>query len=155
MPAILGATDESVNEGGAVADREIDQPHRQRRFTDEREGFASSIGRDVTIEGTIRGATNLEIWGSFEGEMEIQGLVWLRPGSRVIGELVATDLVVEGELRGKVRADRKVDMRATCHVLADVTASKVAAAEGSYIEGRITVAEQTSEVIGYAERRGK
>ena len=138
-----------------MVDRQQDQPRPQRRFTDEREGFASSIGRDVTIEGTIKGATDLEIWGSFEGEMEIQGLVWLRPGSRFAGGLVTTDLVVEGELRGTVRAIRKVDMRATCHVVADVTASKVAAAEGSYIEGRITVAEQSDEVVGYAERRGQ
>jgi cytoskeletal protein CcmA (bactofilin family) len=137
-----------------MADRQAEsRPHR--RFTDEREGFASVIGRDLQIEGTVRGATSLEIWGSFEGQIEIEGLVWMRPGSRVKGEIVATDLVVEGELRGSVRATRKVDMRATCHVVADVTASKVAAAEGSYIEGRITVAEQQTEVIGYAERRGQ
>jgi cytoskeletal protein CcmA (bactofilin family) len=136
-----------------MADRQNDMP--QRRFTDEREGFASSIGRDVTVEGRISGATDLEIWGSLEGEVEVEGLVWLRPGSRFAGGLSVTDLVVEGELRGTVRATRKVDMRATSHVIADVTASKVAAAEGSYIEGRITVAKQASEVIGYAERRGK
>ncbi len=136
-----------------MADRQQDQSRPQRRFTDEREGFPSSIGRDVIIEGTIKGATDLEIWGSFEGEMEIQGLVWLRPGSRFAGDLIATDLVVEGEFRGTVRATRKVDMRATCHVIADVTASKVAAAEGSYIEGRITVAEHSDEMVGYAERR--
>ena len=64
-----------------MADRQQNQIRPQRRFTDEREGFASSIGRNVAIEGTIRGTTNLEIWGSFEGDMEIEGLVWLRPGS--------------------------------------------------------------------------
>lgn len=136
-----------------MADRQQDQPLPQRRFTDERESFPSSIGRDVTIEGTIRGATNLEIWGTFEGELKIEGLVWLRPGSRFAGELTATDLVVEGELRGTVRATSKVDMRASCRVEADVTATRVAAAEGSHIEGRITVAEQSDQAIGYAERR--
>lgn len=137
-----------------MADTQKD-PGPHRRFTDERDGFASIIGRDVQIEGTIRGATNLEIWGSFEGEMEIEGLVWLRPGSRFAGELVTTDLVIEGELRGTVRADRKVDMRATCRVEADVTATRVAAAEGSHIEGRITVSDQASEVVGYSERRSR
>ena len=125
----------------------------QRRFTDEREGFASVIGRDVQIEGTIRGATSLEIWGSFEGQMEIEGLVWMRPGSRFAGELLTTDLVIEGELQGSVRATEKVDMRATCRVEADVTASKVAAAEGSHIEGRITVSNKANNVVGYSERR--
>ena len=135
-----------------MADRQMD-PGPQRRFTDEREGFASVIGREVQIDGTIRGAANLEIWGSFEGEIEIEGLVWMRPGSRVAGEIVATDLIVEGELRGTVRATRKVDMRATCRVEAEVTAATVAAAEGSYIEGRITVSHRANDVVGYAERR--
>jgi cytoskeletal protein CcmA (bactofilin family) len=137
-----------------MAERQT-EPSPNRRFTDEREGFASIIGRDVQIKGAIRGATNLEIWGSFEGEMEIEGLVWMRPGSQFAGELVTTDLVVEGELRGTVHANRKVDMRASCRVEADVTATRVAAAEGSHIEGRITVSEKASDVVGYAERRGK
>ena len=135
-----------------MADRQTD-PGPQRRFTDKREGFASVIGSEVQIEGAIRGATSLEIWGSFKGEIEIEGLVWIRPGSRVTGEIVATNLVIEGELRGTVSATDKVDMRATCRVEADVTASKVAAAEGSYIEGRITVSHSASDVVGYTERR--
>lgn len=135
-----------------MTDRQTD-PLPKRRFTDEREGFASVIGRDLQIEGAIRGTTSLEIWGSFEGQIEIEGLVWMRPGSRAKGELIATDLVVEGELRGTVRATGKVDMRATCHVVADVTASRVAAAEGSYIEGRIDVSDSCDKTVGYSERR--
>jgi cytoskeletal protein CcmA (bactofilin family) len=138
-----------------MADQESSNERSRRRFTDEREGFASSIGRDVSIEGAITGSTDLEIWGSFEGEVEIEGLVWLRPGSRFAGELKATDLVVEGELRGTVKASSKVDMRASCRVLADVTAARVAAAEGSYIEGRINVTGPADEVVGYSERRGR
>ncbi len=137
-----------------MADRQTDLSP-QRRFTDERDASASIIGRDVQIEGTITGATNLEIWGSFQGEMKIKGLVWLRPGSRFSGELQTTDVVIEGELRGSVHATDKVDMRSTCRVEADVTASKVAAAEGSHIEGRITVSDKTNNVVGYAERRGQ
>ena len=130
-----------------------DQQPPQRRFTDDRDGFASVIGREVQIEGTIRGATDLEIWGSFDGKIENEGWVWLRPGSRFSGEIMTTNLVVEGQLRGTVRATEKVDMRATCRVEADVTANKVAAAEGSYIEGRIAVSHRANDVVGYAERR--
>jgi cytoskeletal protein CcmA (bactofilin family) len=127
----------------------------QRRFTDDRAGLASVIGRDLVVEGTIRGATDLEIWGSFEGELEIEGLVWLRPGSRFSGELVTTDLVAEGELRGTVTASSMVDIRESCHLEGDVVAGRVAAAEGSHIEGRITVTGTPDEVVGYSERRGR
>ena len=138
-----------------MADRPESQTPPGRRFTDERTEFASAIGKDVRIEGVIRGATDLEIWGAFEGEIDIEGLVWLRPGSRFTGDLVVTDLVVEGELRGTVKASSKVDMRASSRVAADVTAARVAAAEGSHIEGRITVAGNADEVVGYSERRNR
>lgn len=132
------------------------QPTREppgRRFTDEHDLFSSAIGPDVEIEGSIRGRTDLEIRGTFQGELEIEGLVWLRPGSRVTGEISATDLVVEGELRGTVQASAKIDMRAACRVEADVTAARIAAAEGSHIEGRIAVTGGSAEVVGYSERR--
>lgn len=137
-----------------MADR-LSDPGSQRRFTDERPSFASIIGRDARVEGRLEGATNLEIWGSFEGEITIEGLVWMRPGSRFTGELATTDLVIEGELRGTVRATGKVDMRTTCRVEGDVTATKVAAAEGSHIEGRITVSDNSSDMVDYTERRGR
>ncbi len=138
-----------------MANRQPDPSAPKRRFTDERGDFAGAIGRDMTVEGSIHGATDLEIWGAFEGDLEIEGLVWVRPGGRVTGEIVATDVVVEGELRGTVRAAVKIDMRATCRVEADVTAARIAAAEGSHIEGRITVVENTDNVVGYSERRGR
>ena len=125
----------------------------KRRFTDAPEGFTGSVGADVSIEGALRGATSLEIWGRFEGEMEVEGLVWLRPGSTFSGDLRATDVVVEGDLAGTVRAASKIDLRSTSRVEAEITAARVAAAEGSLIEGRITVSGGSEEAKGYTERR--
>lgn len=127
----------------------------QRRFTDDRQGSAGAIGVGMGIKGTIRGAADLEIWGSFDGDMKIDGLIWVRPGGRFVGDMVTTDLVVEGELRGTVRATGKVDLRATCRVEGDISAARVAAAEGSHIEGRITVSDRPADLVGYAERRGQ
>jgi cytoskeletal protein CcmA (bactofilin family) len=86
--------------------------------------------------------------------MAIEGLVWLHSGSRFSGELAARDVVIEGSLRGTVDAIGKVDLRATCQVEAEISASRVAAAEGGQIEGRITVLGGSKEVVGYSEKRG-
>jgi len=137
-----------------MADTHSD-PGPRRRFTDVRQDFSSIIGRDVRIEGEVEGVTDIEIWGSFEGVMTVEGLVWMCPGSRFTGELTTIDLVVEGELQGTVRAAGRVDMRSSCHVEADVVAARIAAAEGSQIEGRITVSGRNDEVVSYSERRGQ
>jgi cytoskeletal protein CcmA (bactofilin family) len=137
-----------------MADTQSD-PDPRRRFTDERQATSSIIGRDVRIEGELAGTTDIEIWGSFEGAMTVDGLVWMRPGSRFAGELTTINLVIEGELQGTVRAAGRVDMRASCRIEADVTAGSIAAAEGSQIEGRITVSGRNDEVVSYSERRGQ
>ena len=137
-----------------MADRHPDSTPPQRRFTDSRDGAASVIGRGLRLEGTLRGTSDLEVWGSFDGEMTVEGLVRLRPGSRFTGELHTTDLVAEGELVGVVRATGKVDLRATCRLEGEVTAHRVAAADGAFVEGRITVGDSKS-VEDYTERRGR
>ena len=56
-----------------MADSPDNQTQLQRRFTDEHAAFASSIGRDITIEGAIRGTSDYEIWGSDPFEPTIRG----------------------------------------------------------------------------------
>jgi cytoskeletal protein CcmA (bactofilin family) len=113
----------------------------------------SVIGPGVELEGTWRTTGNLDIHGGFSGTLIVEGLVWLRPGSRVSGELMATDLVVEGTLLSSVRATGKIDLRATCRVEAEIEAAQIVAAEGSQVEGRITVTGGSDEVVAYSERR--
>jgi len=128
------------------------QPPR-RRFTDPALALDSVIGPGVELEGTWRGTGNLDVHGGFSGTLIVDGLVWLRPESRVSGELVVTDLVVEGTLVGSVRATGKIDLRATCRVEAEIEAAQIVAAEGSKVEGRITVSGGADDVVAYSERR--
>jgi cytoskeletal protein CcmA (bactofilin family) len=125
----------------------------QRRFTDRESCLASIVGPGIAIEGSFGGNSDVEIWGGFTGELNVDGLLRLRPGSRVVGTIDAVDLVVEGELEGEVRARGKVDLRATCRVEAEIVAARVVAAEGSDVEGRITVTGEKGNVTTYSERR--
>ncbi len=127
----------------------------RRRFTDPSAALDSVIGPGANLEGTWRGADSLDIHGVFSGTLIVDELVWLRPQSRVSGELVVTDMVVEGTLIGSVRATGKIDLRATCRVEAEIEAAQIVAAEGSEVEGRITVTGESRNVVGYSERRGR
>lgn len=127
-----------------------------RRFTDGVEGFASVIGPGVTLEGGFSGATDLRLMGEFSGEMKVDGLVWIGSDARLTGELEATDVLIEGHVTGTVRAGGKIELRASAHVEADLTAKRIAAAEGSFFEGSVTMLDDTSEsVITFDEKRSR
>ena len=127
----------------------------RRRFTDESDAFATVLGPDLRIEGSLRGSGSLELKGSFKGELSVEGLVWIRSQGSVDGELVASSVVVEGEVVGSVHATGKVDLREGCRVEGDITAGAVAAADGSFFEGRITMPQSAAEpqVVAYEEKR--
>ena len=126
----------------------------RRRFTDESDAFATVLGPGLRIEGDLRGTGNLELKGSFKGRMSVEGLVWIRPKGSVEGEIEASSVVVEGEVGGSVHATAKVDLRKGCRVEGDITASSVAAADGSFFEGRIAMPEtREPQVVAYEEKR--
>ena len=126
----------------------------RRRFTDGSDDFATVLGPGVTFEGRVSGAGNVEIEGSLEGEMTMKGLVWIRQGGTVKGDLDATSVVVEGEVQGNIRSTGKVDLREGCRVQGDITAGTVAAAEGSFFEGKVAMpSAPDSQVVTYTEKR--
>lgn len=126
----------------------------RRRFTDETDTFATVLGPDLNIEGHLSGSGSLELEGSLKGDLSIDGLVWIRPRGSVDGEVKASSVVVEGSIVGSVRATGKVDLRKGCRVEGDITSSAVAAADGSFFEGRIDMPQAPEpEVVAYEEKR--
>ena len=126
-----------------------------RRFTDGTQAIDTRIGADTHFEGQIRGTSNVEISGEVKGEVEVDGLVWLRPGGRLTATVKATDLVLEGEASGAFVAAAKIDLRATAHVVGELSSNSVAMAEGSFFEGTIAMAGKSGEasVLRYEEKR--
>ncbi len=108
-----------------------------RRFTDSSNGNSTVIGQGIHVKGEITGPASIEVWGSLEGKAGTEGLLWVREGGAVDGEIAATNVVVEGDVQGSIHAKEKVELRSTCKVQGDLDARTVAIAEGSFFEGQI------------------
>jgi cytoskeletal protein CcmA (bactofilin family) len=131
------------------------EAHQRRRFTDDRETCETVIGADVTIKGDVCGRSNMEMGGTLEGDIELEGFLWLRAGGQVDGNLSATDVVVEGEVTGDINARNKLELRASCRVTGDLSANSLAIAEGGFFEGKITTAgvPGSRDAVSYQEKR--
>lgn len=131
-------------------------PQPKRRFTDAYETMDTVIGPQVRLQGDLKGATNLEIRGRFEGTAEIEGLVVLRKDGRYRGQLKTTSAVLEGTMEGTIEATEKVELGATAQVTADIRARSVAIAEGSYFQGKVHMGDSqrnTGSQHSFEERR--
>ncbi len=126
-----------------------------RRFTDQSSTASTVIGKGIHVEGEITGSAPIEVWGSIEGKAGTEGLFWVREGGRVGGEIVATNIVVEGNVQGTIQAKEKAELRSNCKVEGDLSAKTVAIAEGSFFEGRVRMGGKggTAPQASFKEKR--
>ena len=108
-----------------------------RRFTDQAGEIETVIAEGTHIRGELTGKASVELSGSVDGTVRIEGLFWARQSGRVQGEVYAKDVVVEGEVDGKITARDKVELRSTCQSRGNIVTDTVAIAEGSFFEGHI------------------
>ena len=127
----------------------------KRRFSDVEDGYDTIIGEKVTITGEVHGACNVELRGTLEGHIEIEGFLRLRQGGRIVGDVSAGNVIIEGDVRGAVRAHEKAELRSACHVEGDLIAESVAIAEGGHFDGKITMAGrgESRQEVSFQEKR--
>jgi cytoskeletal protein CcmA (bactofilin family) len=109
-----------------------------RRFTDGTSVCATRLGR-LQIRGTLTSTESVELGGTFDGPIEVEGLVKVTEGGRVNGTIRAQDAALSGEVHGHVTARGRLELGASAHVLADVEAKTIAIAEGAFIAGRVAM----------------
>lgn len=126
-----------------------------RRFTDGVDQCETVIGADAAIKGELRGTSSVELQGSLNGKMELDGFLWIRVGGRLEGDIEATAVVIEGEVEGNIDVREKAELRSTCRVKGDIAAGSLAIAEGGHFEGQITMEGKPSSRshVTFVEKR--
>jgi cytoskeletal protein CcmA (bactofilin family) len=110
---------------------------RVRRVTDSAEGPTTVIGPGTRIKGCVSGGDSVDLAGTLEGDSRISGLYHVRETARVVGDITATNIVVDGEVSGRTLVAQKVEIGAAARVRAHVRARVVAIAEGAFFDGQV------------------
>jgi len=106
----------------------------------------SILGSDTTWEGTLKGEGGVRIEGTFEGEIDLNGLVVVDTEGKVTSETIkANRVIIAGAVRSDIQAD-KVEIRSTGRVWGDVTTTSFSTEEGAYLRGKIQM-EETSPLV--------
>lgn len=108
-----------------------------RRFTDALSPCDTVFAAGAHVHGTLAGSGSVEVAGSFQGPIEIDGLLHVLEGGKVQGLVRAGAAVIQGELQGRLIVRGRVELTATSHVRADIDAATVAIAEGCMFDGRV------------------
>jgi cytoskeletal protein CcmA (bactofilin family) len=124
----------------------------RRRTADAVEGAWTVLSAETRIRGEIRGRHPVRIDGTFDGIVEIEGLLHIGPTAVVTGEFTAAHIILEGKVEGSLAATGTVEFRATANMHGDTRAGRVAVEERALVNGRIEMTEGAPPTR-FAERR--
>jgi cytoskeletal protein CcmA (bactofilin family) len=148
--------DEAVRQPAAVPSNEAaaataqaagPQVSRPDSLKSQNERGVVNIGKSVVIKGELNGSEDLTIEGHVEGKIELrEHVLTIGPNGKIKAELFAKAVVVLGEVKGNITATEKVDIRENGAVDGDITAPRVAIAEGAHFRGSVDMATKGKTV---------
>ena len=97
-----------------------------------------NIGKSVIIKGDLSGSENLTIEGQVDGKIELrQHVLTVGPNGKIKAQVFAKVVVVMGEVHGNITATDNINIRENGSVDGDISAPRVAIAEGAHFRGSI------------------
>lgn len=138
-----------------ASEPEPEGPPPARRLTDAE--CATRLG-GLRIRGILTGSDSVELSGTFDGPINVEGLCRVNQSGRVTGDLTAGDAVIAGDIQGRLTVIGRLELGAHARVVSDIEAGTIAIAEGCFIEGRIHMrgSHVGSQPVTFKEkRRGK
>jgi len=92
-------------------------------------GKGSTFEGKLTFEGTVR------IDGNFKGEVFTEGILVIGEGAEVEAEIEVATVIIEGQVRGNVRAKQLVEIHAPGRVFGNLVTPSLFIDKGVLFEG--------------------
>lgn len=111
------------------------EPERLRATPDP-----SRFGSRLQLKGEICGSEDLLIEGVVEGAVRLNpGKLTIGPMANVTADIIASEVVVNGNLKGNVRATCRIEVKKDGSVTGDLTTPQIFIEDGACFKGSIEV----------------
>jgi cytoskeletal protein CcmA (bactofilin family) len=106
------------------------------------ENAPARIGKSVVICGELKGSEDLIIDGRVEGTVTLsKSCLTIGASANVAADLIAQDVLIQGNVHGNVSASGRVELRAGCVMEGDIHASRLAVEDNAVFRGRVDLTQ--------------
>lgn len=113
---------------------------QQATPTSSTQGQYTMIGKAVRIKGEIVASDPVYIYGSVEGSISAPAhRVTIGKEGTVKADISAREVVIMGDVCGKVQGDERLEIRSEGSLLGDLTTKRLCVEEGAVLQGSIDV----------------
>ncbi len=98
------------------------------------------IGKSIRIKGEITGSDPIYIYGSVEGTIDASAhRVTVGKEGTVKADINAREVVIMGDVCGKLHSDERVEIRSEGSLLGNLSTKRLSVEEGAVLQGTIDV----------------
>lgn len=112
------------------------------------------IGASTTVEGTVRSKGNVNVSGTVNGNVEVDGRTMVMPGGVVEGEVETTSAEIAGTVRGRLVVRERLVLKASAVIDGDIVTDKLVVEDGATFNGECRMG-QTAAGPSSADRPAK
>jgi len=114
---------------------------------------AACITQGIRIKGDITGKEDLFVDGTLEGKLDLGGGVCtIGPNGKVKADIAAREVIVRGDVEGKIDATEKMQVWSSGRVNGEVRTGRLAIEDGALLRGKVEagkpVGQGSSKVAG-------
>jgi cytoskeletal protein CcmA (bactofilin family) len=104
------------------------------------------LGSGMHVKGEISGNEDLYIDGTVEGGIQLgEGKLTVGTTAKLVGDIIARDVVVFGNVQGNVRAKDRIEIKKDGAVNGDLTTPQIMIEDGAYFKGSIEIERSTEK----------
>jgi len=119
---------------------------------------AACISQGIKIKGEVTGKEDLFVDGVLEGKLEMSGgSVTVGPNGKVKADIHAREIIVRGEVQGKLIGRDRVQLWNTGNVIGEVQTDRLAIEDGAVLRGKVEAGRpvgKSSETANSAVKAG-
>ena len=119
---------------------------------------AACISQGIRIKGEVTGKEDLFVDGVLEGKLEMSGgSVTVGPNGKVKADIHAREIIVRGDVQGKLFGRDRVQLWNTGHVIGEVQTDRLSIEDGAVLRGRVEAGKPVgkgSESVSGAAKAG-
>lgn len=104
-------------------------------------GAISIIAPGTRVKGDVEADGTLRVEGVVEGMIRAAKAVVVGKDGVVIGDITTQDAVIGGKVTGKIVAESRLELQATCLIDGEIRARRVKLDEGGKVNGQVAMGE--------------
>ncbi len=111
------------------------------------------LGKDASLDGTLRFSKSLRICGRFQGIIDSTGFLNVAAGAEVRADIKAYAAVISGTVIGNIEVEDRLEMASGSRVCGDVKAAKLKISDGVFFEGKCSMIRSGQDIDVFASNR--